>query len=417
MAYGDTTLGADHRWPFNGDLLDAIGSLDLTGSGTGFVGSGITRDGSNALRTDGRDDLATATPDATTGASGFNRYAFQGWFRVTQIQGPPVCIYKQGGSTAGFALFMWAGNNVMLQVIDTAASTPILQFFSKIALRANRTYHFFVRYSGSGFSDEIEFYIDGVKQTATLTGSTAPGAASMTAHTGLIAFGENGSASTEVPVGSQAVLVKAPVDGQWAEWWTWEGADAEAITETQINDDLFGAGAIPDVTIASGTQAAMQIALDALASTVRPDVPLAILIEPVTGDGNVTLTADNITFNPRASIHVRYEGTGTLTWVNSNGSNAQRTSGNVTVSNPAQLTIFNLDNPSEVRVYEAGTLNEVAGEETVTTGSFVRTISVASVDIAILSLDFQIKRIEGVSMASNVSINAFQVVDRQYENL
>jgi hypothetical protein len=210
MAYGDTTLGADHRWPFNGDLLDAIGSLDLTGSGTGFVGSGITRDGSNALRTDGRDDLATATPDATTGASGFNRYAFQGWFRVTQIQGPPVCIYKQGGSTAGFALFMWAGNNVMLQVIDTAASTPILQFFSKIALRANRTYHFFVRYSGSGFSDEIEFYIDGVKQTATLTGSTAPGAASMTAHTGLIAFGENGSASTEVPVGSQAVLVKAP---------------------------------------------------------------------------------------------------------------------------------------------------------------------------------------------------------------
>lgn len=414
MAYGDTLLGADHQWSFNNVLTDGVGSLTVTNSGGTFVTTPITRDSTHSYQTNGRDDLATVAPDATTGTAGFNRFAFQGWFMASQIQGPPCLIFKTGGNTAGFALFLWGGNNVMLQVKDVNANNNI-QVFSDIALTDNRPYHFFVRYSGSGFSNEIEFYIDGVKQLANKDG-VIPGAASMTAYTGAITWGENGTTSIDVSVGNEAVLVKAPVNGFWSQWWTWEGADSESITQTQIDDDLFGAGAIPDVTISADTEINMQTALDVIASTVRPDVPLCILVEEVTGGGDLNLTADNITFDPRASIHVRYEGSGTLNWTNSNGANADRSSGNVTFLNPSQLTLNNLDNPTEVRVYEAGTQNEVAGQESVTTGTFSNTISVPTIDIRLLSLSQEILKFSSVDMSNDTTIDVQQFIDRQYDN-
>jgi hypothetical protein len=66
----------------------------------------------------------------------------------------------------------------------------------------------------------------------------------------------------------------------------------------------------------------MQTALDVYADTVRPDAPLCIRIEAVTGGGDFALDLDNITFDPLASIHVQYTGTDTLTLTNLNGSDA-----------------------------------------------------------------------------------------------
>ena len=413
MPYGDVTLGADHRWSFNNVLTDSIGSSTITNIGGAFVTTPITRDATHSYRTNNTEHRAEAPTDTLSGNSGFSRYAFQGWFMVSQIQGPPTMIYKQGGNTSGFAIFLWAGNNVMLQVRDINGNNNI-QIFSDIALTNNRPYHFFVKYSGSGFDNEIEFYIDGVKQLSNRNGVT-PGTTSMTSHTAPHTWGENGDGSTDVPVGSQSVTIKAPVDGFWSEWWTWIDADAD-ITPTEINDDLFGAGAIPELTITSGTQTAMQSQIDTIANTVRGDVPLCILIQSVTGDGNLSLSADNITFNPRASIHIRYEGTGTLNWTNTNGSNAVRTSGNVNILNPSQLTLTGLQNSTEVRVYEAGTQTEVAGEESVTNGTFSQTVSVSLVDIVIMSLSYQYIKIENIDTSIDTTIVVQQFFDRQYNN-
>ena len=190
MAYGDTTLNADHRWSFDNVLTDSIGSLTVTNTGGVLTATPITRDATHSYLTNGRDDLATVAPTTDTGTTGLDRYAFQGFFMVDDIQGQPCMIYKQGGNTSGFTLFIWAGNNIMLQVKDINANDNI-QIFSDIAITSNRVYHFFVRYSGSGFSDEIEFRIDGIKMTANRNG-VAPGATSMTAHTGNHNWGENG---------------------------------------------------------------------------------------------------------------------------------------------------------------------------------------------------------------------------------
>jgi len=351
VAYGDNTLGASHRWSFNNVLTDSIGALTLANTGGAFVTTPSTRDATHCYQTNGRDDLAVVATTTDTGSAGFSQYAFHGWFMTDSIQGPPTLIYKQGGDTSGFALFLWGGNAVMLQVKDINGNNNI-QIFSDIKLTTNRWYNFFVRYSGSGFNNEVELYIDALKQTSNKDGVT-PGAASMTAHTGNHNFGENGTTGTDVSVGSSAgVLVKAPVNGFWSEWWTWEGSVADAITQTQIDNDLVGAGATPEVTITAGTQAAMQAQLDTYIGTTRGDEPLCFLVEEVTGGGNLNLTADNITFNSRASIHVRYEGTGTLNWTNENGSDAVRINGNVIIINPTTATFTNLITGGEFRLYE-----------------------------------------------------------------
>ncbi len=414
MAYGDTVLGADHRWSFNNVLTDSIGSLTVTNTGMSLVSTPITRDATHSLQSNGRDDLAVVAPDVTTGASGLSQFAFQGWFMATQIQGPPCMIYKMGGNTAGFALFLWAGNNVMLQVKDVNANNNI-QIFSDIALTDNRPYHFFVRYSGSGNNNEIEFYIDGRKQFSNRNGVT-PGAASMTLFTGNINWGEPGTAGNEVNTGNEAVLIKASVNGHYAEYWTWEGADADNITQDNLNNTLFASGAIPDFTISADTEANMQTALNTIASTVRPDVPLCISIEEVAGGGDLNLSANNITFNNRAGMHVEYEGTGTLFWTNTNGSNASLGTSNVTFLNPAQLTITGLQNPTEVRVYLAGTQTELAGQESVTTGTFTATISQSPIDIRFISLDYEIGKLSNIAITSDLSIEASQFLDRQYAN-
>lgn len=88
----------------------------------------------------------------------------------------------------------------------------------------------------------------------------------------------------------------------------------------------------------------------------------------------------------------------------------------------ATLTLTGLQNPSEVRVFNAGTTTEVpdTGEESVTDGTFSGSIDIASyptVDISILSLGYQNTRLLSIPVpAAGVSIPVQQVLDRQYAN-
>ncbi len=86
------------------------------------------------------------------------------------------------------------------------------------------------------------------------------------------------------------------------------------------------------------------------------------------------------------------------------------------------LTLTGLRNPTEVRVFNAGTTTEIAGtgQETVTSGTFTAQIDVStypSVDISILSLGYQNTRLLAVAIpADGVSIPVQQQIDRQYLN-
>lgn len=84
------------------------------------------------------------------------------------------------------------------------------------------------------------------------------------------------------------------------------------------------------------------------------------------------------------------------------------------------LTLTGLKNPTEVRVYEAGTTTEIAGQEDVTSGTFTVQLdsdAYPSVDIAILALGYQNTRLLAQSLGSTgLTIPVQQIVDRQYGN-
>ncbi len=84
------------------------------------------------------------------------------------------------------------------------------------------------------------------------------------------------------------------------------------------------------------------------------------------------------------------------------------------------LSITGLQNPSEVRIYDAGTTTAVAGQEDVTTGIFSWTFDpdeYPEVDIAILSLGYQNIRLTNFALTlADVTIPVQQQVDRQYQN-
>jgi hypothetical protein len=85
------------------------------------------------------------------------------------------------------------------------------------------------------------------------------------------------------------------------------------------------------------------------------------------------------------------------------------------------LTISGLKNPSEVRIFDAGTTTEIAGEENITDGTFTWQFDpeeYPSVDISIISLNYQNIRLLGQALTlADLTIPVQQQIDRQYGNI
>lgn len=144
----------------------------------------------------------------------------------------------------------------------------------------------------------------------------------------------------------------------------------------------------------------------------------------------LTITLNGIDFsgfnaadgqNDSALRFLRTTGTITVNLVNCTGTIKVKKEAGATVNlvSSNTLTLTGLKNPTEVRVFNAGTTTEITGQEAVTTGTYTTGIDSAtypSVDIAVLSLGYQNLRILGVSMTTDQNIPVAQVIDRQYSN-
>jgi len=415
LAYRDDilALNPDALFTFDGDLVDSVSLSAATGNNIDYGTELICEDISNNL-------LFNATDDSVSGAgigavdprSTLNRKAVCGWLRATSIQGPPKNVYREGTTESNqYNIVMWAGNNLLFDVVT---NDSCIQAFSDRVITPNRVFHIFTRIEGTGFGNKVELYLDGVKQSTTEPINGELGTADLAARSGQV-----WGSSVNGEVGNEPVLLNAGINFNYAMWAFFSGANAQ-LTDAEIREELFEKGAAPGVTISAGTETAMQLALDGLSSTIRPDEPLNIRVEEVTGGGTLNLTADNITHNKQASIHVQYMGSGTLNWTNTNGSNASIGStpngGTINFVNPATLTLGPLVIDSKVRIYDAGTTTELAGIES-SSNIFTTSIGVNSVDIVIHKEDYEYIRLEGVDTSGgdvNVPIN--QLFDRNYEN-
>ena len=398
MAYRDDILALSpaHLYIFDGDYVDTVAANNGTNSGFA-ASSSITEDATNSVRCSVKSQRVTI-PDSALINGARSAKGVGGWVRLNSVQLPPKSIYGEGSTSQQFRFVMWAGNTLMLDIVDGA---DVYQAYSDRVLQPNRTYHIFALARGGA---EFELYVDGVLQS--VTNPSPPVFTNTTVDSGLpIEFGDPAGATE---VGNATVLLNGAEACDYAYWAHF--ADANVPTGAQIREELFEKGAVPEVTITN------QAGLDALANTVRPDVPLCIRVDVA---GSLTLTADNVTFDPLASIHVQYTGTGTLTWINTNGSNASIGSapnGTINLVTPATLTVNDLVAGSEIRFFEAGTTNEIAGVESSGT-SFGTSTQVSAVDIRIMRQGYQYKVVKNVDMTQgNVSVVAGQIVDRQFRN-
>lgn len=330
MAYSDdiSTLGADHHWKFDGNSNDAIGSANGTDTTITHTASAIAEDATNAMTMDSRTDSVAIPTTTTINNSAQARKAVGGWFMVDDVELPTCQIYREGDATTYWQFVIFPGNSVMLEVRDGA--TWQVQVYSDIALAADRAYHLCGKLEGNAYGNEVVFWIDGVEQTAATPTDRQPDDASL-ASRAVPYFGNGGTAG----INGTTFVMDSPGDNRTTEQvitatyqhWFAFGDEADAqLTDTEVRETLFERGALADVTISTGTEAAMQTALDAYADTLRGNAPCCIEVEAVTGGGDFTLDLDNITFSPLASIHVRYNGTtDTLTLRNTNGADCSIT--------------------------------------------------------------------------------------------
>lgn len=336
MAYADdiAALNADHHWDFDGDSLDQIGSVNGTDTSMVYTSSAIAEGATYCAETNAVTDRVSIPTTTVINNSAQTRKAVAGWFMATAIQNPPKNIYGEGDATQAFRFILGWGNNLVFEVDDPSFT---LQIFGDTFLEVNRAYHLCMIFEGNGYGNELRAYLDGVEQLNAEPTDRQPDAATLTARS----VAEFGDPAGTVAVGGTAVILIAPINGKWNHWATWDGADA-VLTDSEVRDELFEKGALPDVTISGSTESAMQTALDVYADTVRGNAPLCIRVEDCT-EGDFTLELDNITFNPLASIHVQYTGNDTLTLINTNGSDCSIVStpstGTVVLKTRTTLTI------------------------------------------------------------------------------
>lgn len=322
MAYSDdiSNLSADHHWDFDGDSLDQIGSANGTDTSVDYTGSAIAEDATNCATLNAVGDRVSIPTTSDINSSTQSRWAFGGWFSTTTTQEPPKSIAGRGDTTDSMRFILFLGNSFMAEA-DPGGTDPILQSYGPTFMADNRVYHLFARWSGNGYDNKFDFFVDGVLMTDAEPSDREPDIANFPATTVL----EFGDPAGTVSVGGTTVILNCPVNGKYNHWATFN--DGDIPTNTEIRETLFERGALADVTISSGTESAMQTALDVYKDTTRSDAPLCIEIEAVTGGGDFTLDLDNIKFNSLASCHVRYNGTAdTLTLRNTNGADCSITS-------------------------------------------------------------------------------------------
>lgn len=399
MAYRDdiAALGPDHYWIFDGDFSPQLGGISLSNSGLATNGPALCEDTTNSVYCNGTNDNASGN---TGSQSVTNNLMYVGWFMLSDFQRPPIRIVGDGNATLCFQIAAGFGNSLQFDAVRTGENVAVV---GNQILVPNRPYCLAIEITSS---NQLIGYVDGIVQTITEDDQLAGNLGSRTGNFRL--GGSTGGGAFRIGESTGFVVVSG-VNAYYNHWAVYEGGLPSAA---QVRTEHFEKGALADVTVTNQTE------LDALANTLRPNVPCCIR---VTGNGTIDLSANNITFDPLASIHVQYTGTGTLNWTNTNGSNASigaaTGGGTINFINPATLTINNLVSGGELRIYDDETPGdgqyntELDGVESVTGTSYNFAHSGATNDIVIQHLDPSIEEIkENFTLSSqDQTLNLVQI--------
>lgn len=347
------TLKADHYWRLN-NVYDDTGDTgpvrDMTSGVVGtftFTTTEIVDGNTHALEVDNvtdRREIADS-PNMNITISSAER-TLSAWIMLGGIQHSLGAIWKEGGGVQNLAFLVGYGNVLMWQLADVAGTRDNVQAWSDFKLNTNRPYHICGRYSHDEATAESRLYIDGVEQTDTDGNPMTLGI--FDTHSGDVTWFDP---DNNLETGGTDIAYAGQEDLTISDFATWSdnsaGTNAGALDKvTEIRDILFRRGALPDDIIATGTESAMQTALDATADS-RPDWPLSYRIEAVTGGGDLELDFTEKTFDSRISAQIEYRGTSTLTVIAKDNIDSNLvwsvTGGTITIINEVDITLTVLD--------------------------------------------------------------------------
>lgn len=306
-AFTGTTL----IYPFQNSTVDSIrnlGSLNQAGV-TNFVTHPITRWDTHSLTFT---DYSWCYRESET-LSGYDTVSERAiglWVDLDRVYQQNISI----GCNGVFDMFgiKIGPGNALMGTSESNTSMMLTQSYGDFKLTTGRPYYLLIKVTaGTGL---LRLFVDGVEMAKSV-GTNVGTPQSWTFKT--IRWGSVYAAV----IGGHATDFVAPFDSNISQVHYWMDATP---TDTEIREVLFELAAPPTDTLTSGTGAAMQTAMDAIAPKAYQDVPLPILVEkPTDGGGDMTLTLDSVTFDSRCSMHIQWEGDpgDTLTVVNDGTSN------------------------------------------------------------------------------------------------
>lgn len=326
------TLQADHYWRLNNtynDTGDTGPTRNMTSQVTGtwtFNTQEIVDGNTHSLNysgvTDRRECADSPNMNITITS---NERTLSAWIQLDEIQHDLGALWKEGGGVQNLAFLIGYGNVLLFQGADTPGNAINAQAWSDFKLKTGRPYHICGRYSLDEDPKELRLYIDGIEQTE--TSGNPLGTGSFNSHSGDIGWGDP---DANLETGGTDIAYAGINDAQISDFATWSdnsgGPNSGALDKTsEIRDILYRRGALPDDTISTGTQSAMQTSVEAL-NEIRQDWPLSLRVQPVSGGGDFELTLQDGTGNPWVfdagiTSHVEYRGGNTLTLINPVGGN------------------------------------------------------------------------------------------------
>ena len=217
-----------------------------------------------------------------------------GWFMCSDYVKCPTSIYKEGGGVNNIAILMGFGNIPEAQVADK--DDFYVQRIRYEPLKPNKRYHLFVRFSGTNYDADIDFFINGRKAEQRIVDLEIQ-KTTLASHGGDCVWGKS-----DVSLNMGSVAVSFGLD-QEQYYSCWISESSKYLTDEEIFE-LFEYGAIPEVIATSQDDI-----LNYVIGRDFEDAGIAIRYD-VSGDDIISL--DRVNFDKNTSIHLQYTGTGTL---------------------------------------------------------------------------------------------------------
>jgi len=403
VSYKDDILSTQpkHLFPLDGDGTDIVNSLGSDDEDVIWDHPPITKDATYSMTVESVG--AALDLDGSDYIQAVDQVFVAGWFKTEIWDQPITNIVGDGAAANALSIHMGFGNNVIYEVYSSWDGREFCnQIFGDTPIYPGRVYHFALQHENDDYGNYTKGWLDGVPQL--LSNDNIPNGSQRPDVKAPATIGGKDNS-----VGGLGIHIVSPI-GSWNYWGWWQGDTASSITTETIRKEFFEKGVLPEYTISS------QSDLDNLAGTEIPNCPCGI---EIVSDSDLDLSADGIVFDNLCSLHILWSGPGKLTWTNTNGSNASISGapwgGEVEIINYHNVKFINLKDNTEIRIFNAGTTEEVAGVENAS-DTWETSVKTGTYDIRVVSLNYRIIEFKNVNIEEDQEFKLEQFYDRNYKN-